>query len=322
MCGTGGGAFGAGVPRAAVDMSICRGFGGVMDVRDLRYALAVYDAGGFAQAAKRTYVSRQAMSQAVKRLEASAGVRLFDVRDGNRLVPTAQGAEFLEDARGVVECFDEFLARRGLDARPCSHAPSLTVSMATGVAFSLPHGFIGKFRAQNPTVVVQVEEANTEGALSLLASGGSDLALVGSYPEYLDGFEYKLTVPTGLWLAVPHDNPLSRKPFLVLEDLDQQPVVTAGKLNHLHRYLVQACARAGVRLNIPATSSNAEELVGLAATYRGLFFAFSPGMMPDLKEYAAVLQLRTPEAQSFGTYVVRRRGDRPSEAACRFWESV
>ena len=132
-----------------------------------------------------------------------------------------------------------------------------------------------------------------------------------------------MAVPTGLWLSVPLNNPLSARPFLTVEDLDGQPVVTAGELNHLHRYLKSVCKRAGVEPWIPTTTSSALEMVSLARSYNGIVFSFPPGMMPaEHREHAAILQLRTPEADGFGTYVARRRDTPLSDAAQRFWDSL
>ena len=87
-----------------------------MEMRDLKYALAAYDTGSFARAAEALFVSRQALSQAVHRLEEEIDVPLFEVADGNRLVSTPEGAIFLAQARPVTEAFDE-LARAYPSAR-------------------------------------------------------------------------------------------------------------------------------------------------------------------------------------------------------------
>ncbi len=292
-----------------------------MDIQDLRYAVATLDAGSFAQAAKRLFVSRQALSKSVKHLEDQLGVRLFGVQGNNRLVPTPEGRELLEEARILVDGFDAFLERHGVAPAACPRPQTLTVAMATGAAISLPDGFLASFRAASPGIAQEIEETNTDGALDLLENGRADVAFVGSHPWYLGRYEYLEVVPTGLWLAVPAGNPLSSKTSLSPADLDGQTVVTAGALNHLHRYLLTACEQAGARPDIPVTASNPGMLVQLAMEYRALFFAFPASIRPaDDERKVAVLPLDTPEAKDFGTYLVRKKGVRPSAAARRFWE--
>ena len=169
----------------------------------------------------------------------------------------------------------------------------------------------------------EFEEGNTDGALDMLESGRADVALVGSCPSLLDPahFERALVVATGLWLAVPLGNPLAGKERLTLNDLEGQRLVTAGRLNHLHRYIVKTCEAAGVHIDIPVTSSNTDMLVQLAREHDALCFAFPARIIDTEREYpdAVVLPLDTPEPTGFGTYAVRRRDSRRTPAARRFW---
>lgn len=179
-----------------------------MEMRDIRYALAALDTGSFARAAEALFVSRQALSQAVHRLEDEIGVPLFEVADGNRLVCTPEGAIFLAQARPVAEAFAE-LVRAYPSARD-ARTSTLALSLATGVALSLPDGFFARFSERESQLVLEFEEGNTDSAIDLLESGRADVALVGSCPSMLDAqrFERALLVATGLWLAVPLANPL------------------------------------------------------------------------------------------------------------------
>lgn len=292
-----------------------------MEMRDLKYALAAYDTGSFARAAEALFVSRQALSQAVHRLEEEIDVPLFEVADGNRLVSTPEGAIFLTQARPVTEAFDE-LARAYPSSRD-ARGGTLTLALATGAALSLPADFFSRFAEREVGLVQEFEEGNTESTLDMLESGRADVALVGSCPSLLDPahFERALIVATGLWLAVPLDNPLASKERLTLADLDGQRLVTAGKLNHLHRYIVKACEAAGVRIEIPATSSNPDMLVQLSNKYGALCFAFPARITgTDTRHVGTkIIPLDTPESAAFGTYAVRRRDSRRTSAARRFW---
>lgn len=293
-----------------------------MEIRDLRCALAARDTGSFAQAASALYVSRQAVSQTVRRLEDEIGVRMFDVAGGNRLEATPEGAVFLAQARPVVEAFDE-LARAYPSMRECE-AGTLSLALATGAALSLPDTFFSDFSEANPRLVQEIEEGNTDGALASLDAGRADVALVGSCPSLLDPtrFERALLVATRLWLAVPRGNPLATRPSLTLEDLDGQQLVTAGKANHLHRFVIDACERAGIHVGVPATSSNPDMLVSLARKHGALFFTFPAHLQRagrEGRDEVAILELVTPESHAFGTYAVRRRDSRRSPAARRFW---
>lgn len=292
-----------------------------MDIKDLRCALETLDTGSFARAAQRLYVSRQALSQTVKRLETQLGTPLFAVQGNNRLVPTPEGSVLLEDARTVVEAFDAFLERHGLELPASKRPQALSLALATGAALSLSFDPFAEFRLACPHVAQEVEETNTDGALALVDDGSADLALVGSHPIYLERYDYSCIVPTGLWLAVPRTNPLSQRSHLTPHDLDGQTVVTAGKLNHLHRYLLTICDQADAHPSIPTTASNPDMLVQMARECGGLFFTFPASIRPEGdRRDVAVLPLETPESRKFGTYMVRRLDVRPHPAASEFWD--
>lgn len=294
-----------------------------MDIRELRYAVTALEEGGFAPAAERLYVSRQALSQAVRRLEQEIGFSLFTVRDNNHLHPTAVGAAFLTEARSVVAAFDALAERYGAEGFAASQPRELSVVLGTGVSISLPGNLLPGFRASYPSVHLELDETSNDRVLELVDDGHAEVALLGTCPDFVDRYDYELVIPTGLWLAVPRDNPLSTRERLTLADLDGQTVITTGKHNHLHRYFTQACGEAGVRPVIPISTANADMLVQLALEYRGMFFAF-PEIMPASVDASmiAVLPLDIPEAPLFGTYLVRKNGARHSAAARSFWEYV
>src|SRR5438309_7753772 len=72
-----------------------------MDLRQMEYAVAVVEYGGFTRAASACYVSQPSLSQGVAKLEAELGTPLFH-RVGRRVVLTSAGEAFLEPARQVL----------------------------------------------------------------------------------------------------------------------------------------------------------------------------------------------------------------------------
>ena len=76
-----------------------------LDLRHLRYALAVADAQGFRAAAEMLNIAQPAISKAVKDTEVDLGFRIFD-RSGPRVIPTPEGVVFLDDARQTVAQFE------------------------------------------------------------------------------------------------------------------------------------------------------------------------------------------------------------------------
>src|ERR1700742_4648342 len=77
-----------------------------MELHQLRYALAVADAGGFTAAAATLHVSQSGVSAQVGRLEHELGVRLFE-RTARRVTITPAGADLLDRMRNTLAALDD-----------------------------------------------------------------------------------------------------------------------------------------------------------------------------------------------------------------------
>lgn len=153
-----------------------------MDIRQLDYFIVVAQLGSFTKAADELFLSRQALSKAVRNLEHELGQPLLANRD-NHLELTDAGRTLLDDAAPVVEAFKQ-LERRHVG---CVGAPALrrtlSVAMAHGTALSMPDRAIDAFREEHPDIVLSVEEVTTETAIDMVRTGESDISLVGSAPD-------------------------------------------------------------------------------------------------------------------------------------------
>ena len=89
-----------------------------MDLRHLRYFIAVADAGGVSRAANRLNISQPAISRQIRDLETELGISLFD-RRGGRLVLTAEGEDLLSRSRELSRSA-ESLRERAHWAADCS----------------------------------------------------------------------------------------------------------------------------------------------------------------------------------------------------------
>ena len=79
-----------------------------MNLKDLRYALAVAEHGSFSRAAEACDVSQPTLSGQIRKLEDDLGVVLFE-RDGRRIRVTPAGAEIVARARDAVAAADDLL---------------------------------------------------------------------------------------------------------------------------------------------------------------------------------------------------------------------
>ncbi len=290
-----------------------------MDIRQLDYFIAVAQLGNFTKAADELFLSRQALSKAVRNLEHELGHPLLTNRD-NHLELTDTGRALRDDALPVVAAFKQLERHYLGNAGTPALRQTLSVAMAHGTALSMPDRAIDTFREEHPDIVLSVEEVTTETAIDMVRTGESDISLVGSAPQYLAEFDLALVVETGVYAFVPEDNPLAMRNELELKDLDGQPFVTFGKRNHLHRYFVEACDAAGVHPDILMTTSDTELLVRSATQQHALYFGFPPHVLDDPKEGRILVRINLERANAFGTYAVKRKSVSPSSSARLFWD--
>lgn len=290
-----------------------------MDIRQLDYFIVVVQRGNFTKAADDLFISRQALSKAVRNLEHDVGDALLANHD-NRLELTEKGRMLYRDACPLIQefkTFEERYMRKGSKS-PCQQ--TLSVAMAHGAALSLPAHTVDTFQKEHPDILLSIEEVTTDAAIDMIKEAEADIGLVGSASRYVRDFDAVAVVDTGLYVFVPRDNPLSTKSALTLSDLEGQPFVTFGKRNHLHRYFVEQCAAADVHPDILMTSSDKDLLVRSAGNRHALFFGFPPRVRQSTGHDHVLLPLKLTSGTDFGTYAIRRKNAAYPPSAQIFWD--
>lgn len=290
-----------------------------MDIRQLEYFIAVAQRGSFTKAANELFLSRQALSKAVRNLEHELGVTLFTTKE-NRLELTSEGHRLHEDAQPVVQQFCELEHRYACGNRGGEIKRSLSVAIVHGAAITLPKRAINTFRAEHPDILLSIEEASTDTALTMVRDGETDISLVGSVPRYLDQFDIALVVETGMNVFVPPASPLHDRKRLTLADLDGQPFITFGKRDHLHRFFVEACEEANVHPDIVLTSSNKDLLLRTAHEQDAFYFGFPARLNASGSQTTDPLPVDLGRDDLFGTYAIKKKGVALSTSARAFWE--
>jgi DNA-binding transcriptional LysR family regulator len=152
-----------------------------VDTRQLRYFLAVVDAGSVHRAAEQLYVAQPSVSQALRALERDLGSLLFH-RTGRRLVLTAAGRALIGPAREVMRGLD--LARATVEAVEGLLGGELVIATMPSQSVSPLTGMIAAFAARHPLVQLTVRGASTPTDVQgMLATGDAELGLVATAPS-------------------------------------------------------------------------------------------------------------------------------------------
>src|SRR6266568_239485 len=202
-------------------------------LRQLQYAVAVAETGGFRRAAERCHVSQPALSAQLAQLESVLEVRLFE-RDRRRVLPTAAGEALVARARRVLTDADELVAAATQLGDPLAGRLHLGV-IPTVSPYLLPDA-TPALRARCPRLSVRWTEDRTDGLLASLREGRLDDVLHATIAE--DPFV----------LAAPNGHPMvrDRRPAR-LSDLEGGTALLLDDGHCLRDQALALCALAHVR---------------------------------------------------------------------------
>ena len=211
-------------------------------LRQLQYAVAVADTGGFHRAAERCRVAQPSLSMQVAQLERALGVRLFERGPGG-VVVTAAGAELLERARVLLTSANDLAQAAQRFGDPM--AGTLRIGVIPTVAPYLLPAVAPALRAAHPRLDLRWVEQKTESLMAELTAGRLDAAMLAGIPEG-EAFAHAVLGDDPFVLAGPVGHPLlqSDEP-LRLDALRGERVLLLDDGHCLRDQALALCASAG-----------------------------------------------------------------------------
>jgi len=244
-----------------------------MELRHLRYFVAVGEEQHYGRAAERLRLAQPALSRQIQDLETEIGFQLFDrLPRGVRL--SAAGHMFLGDARLVLQHVHEATIRAGRVARGL--AGTLRVGFTESASW---HGVVPdsfrQFRQGQPAAELQLSPLSSLEQVQAVRSGRLDAGFVFNMPKTDPELDQIQVALQKLVLAVPKGHPLTKSKSLRLSDLTDADFVWFPRRQSPAYYdrLMQACFRGG--LTTPHIVQEAEDqatLLALVACRLGVAF--------------------------------------------------
>jgi LysR family hydrogen peroxide-inducible transcriptional activator len=214
-----------------------------MNLKDLKYLVALADTGHFGRAAKRSFVSQPTLSAQLKKLEQYLGVKLVE-RQPKNVQLTEAGRQIVVHARRMLDEANQIVALGRNSTDPLSGRLKLALIPTIG-PYLLPR-VMQKIRKALPHLRLMLYEHRTEGLLKLLHEGEIDMGIL-ALPTPLDGLESRVLYRELFTVAVPNGNVLAAKSTVKVQDLKDQCLLLLEDGHCLRDQALEVCSRVDVR---------------------------------------------------------------------------
>ena len=192
-----------------------------MELRHLRYFLAVADSLSFTRAATELHLTQPTLSHQIKQLEQDVGTALFD-RQGRKVRLTAPGAIFREHAERALKEINS--ATEALAELEGLMRGSLKIGVFQSFNSSLLPPILAEFSTAYPTIDVTVRQMPTGELESRVVKGELDLGIAYVLPDSERIVAEKL-FHEPLMLVVGHQHPYAGRREVHVRDLRDQPLI-------------------------------------------------------------------------------------------------
>ncbi len=223
-----------------------------MNLRDLRYLVALAEHKHFGRAAEACFVSQPTLSTQIKKIEDELGITLVE-RTPRRVLLTEAGMEIAQRAREVLNEVEQIraIARRTRD--PESGTVRMGIFPTLG-PYLLPH-VVPSLREQFPKLELLLTEEKTGALLRLLREGKLDAAIM-ALPLHDDSLHAEFLFEEPFVLAVPGQHALAARARISAADLDHVDLLLLEEGHCLRDQALAVCqdSGAGERAGFRATS--------------------------------------------------------------------
>ncbi len=257
-----------------------------MNLRTLRYLVALDERRHFGQAAEACFVSQPTLSAQIKKLEEELGVELVERRHKNVLL-TPVGAEVARRARRIIQQADELVEVARSQQDPMVGKVRLGL-IPTLAPYMLPH-VLPPLRKRYPELRCLLFEFQTLVLLEKLDRGELDAAIL-ALPVPLESLEHRVVFAEPFFVAVSHDHPLAAKKEIHIEALREETLLLLEDGHCLRDQALDICSRIDVHESHDLRATSLETLRQMVAANIGV--TLLPGLATRENDEVTTLAIR------------------------------
>jgi DNA-binding transcriptional LysR family regulator len=276
-----------------------------MDLRHLRYFVAVAEESHFGRAAKRLHVSQPPVSLAIREMETELGLLLFE-RTSRRTVLTPIGQELLRDARAVLARMD------AMHEHALRAASGQIGSIALGFISLANYSFLPdtyqRFHEAFPGIKISLSESTSDVILAELEKGTLDVGYVFA-PVASPVLAYRPLLRERLIVALPASHPLAERDRIPMKSLaDENFLIFPRQYSPLvFDTIVGFCAQHGFSPRIAQEARQMQTIVSLVSGGAGV--ALVPDCLRHLQRDGVVYRPLAGAVPNIETGIAWRKLD-------------
>jgi len=289
-----------------------------VELRQLRYFVAIAEEGNFSRAARRLHVSQPPLSTQIKSLEDELGMRLLE-RSNRGVSLTAAGSVFYEETRAVLARLEH--ARGKALRADRGDIGMLAVGFVSIADYGVLPPALKHFRASFPLVEVQLHELTTDAQIRELRATRLDLGIALAPVDEPD-LEFERLLREELVLAAPSGHPAVKGSGAVdLRALAKESFIIPPRAigPGLYDLIISHCHAAGFAPRITQHARQMQTVVGLVSS--GMGFALVPASVRNLKRTGVQYRPLRGKAALVEIGTLRRR-DAQSRVRDHFTEAL
>lgn len=191
-----------------------------MELRQLRYFVAVAEAGNISRAAQKIFLTQPALSRQIKALEDEIGQCLLE-RQAHSIRLTRAGEMLLREARDLLQRADVMPEK----IRAAGQKVRLRVGYAPSLAGGLLSIAVEQFKQKHPTAGVELSDLSTKEMLAGLENDTLDVALTVGQEHNRRGLKWTQLIRASWQLAVNRQHPLARRSRVTPADVAREPLL-------------------------------------------------------------------------------------------------
>ncbi|MBD2196799.1 MULTISPECIES: LysR family transcriptional regulator [Calothrix] len=251
-----------------------------MELRHLRYFIAVAEELHFSKAAERLHIAQPPLSQQIQQLEAELGVKLFHRQTKRQVQLTEAGKVFLQEAYQLLMQLDTAVALTQRIGR--GQTGQLRIGFTSLVIYDLLPLILRQFREQFPAVELVLRELTTSQQEQALRDGGIHVGFAHP-PLEDDTISYQCIHRQTLVIALPPTHSLAQTEHISVQNLLNEPLIIFPRYlaPGLYDLIMSVFSQGNIKPHITQEAVQMQTIIGLVSAGMGL--AITPSSLQNLQ---------------------------------------